>query len=382
MDNEKYNPYDDIVYETPQADSLSQTELVNVINTSEQNKIISGIRNAATRAALVLLVFTFGSDLIVRGITEIYEKYGLVDDIFYVNLFYVIAYFVQYIVVVPIALIIGNFRQTHRVKTYFRKPKVSFKDFFKFTAMTYAIGTTVNLITALVYIASYNLGHQNTDLNEEIVSQMTFSPVVSMAIMIASVILAPLFEELVFRGSLQTHLKNYGAAFAIVTTGIVFGLVHGNFHQIPYAMTFGFCLGYIAYKTKSIIPSIMVHFFINGFSMLMLYANSQLDIVKLEEMMNNQDLDGIVKVLGENPLILIIFLLCEITAVVVFTIGMVNFILTLKNDKKSFNVPKGTTAISEKKKYLTYFTSPLMLLVIAYLLYKAIMYEIPIPPSK
>lgn len=74
--------------------------------------------------------------------------------------------------------------------------------------------------------------------------------------------LAPIAEEILFRGYVLRSLKPYGKRFAIVCSAILFGLFHGNLLQTPYAVLMGLVLGYLAAE-YSIRWSILLHMFNN-----------------------------------------------------------------------------------------------------------------------
>lgn len=59
-------------------------------------------------------------------------------------------------------------------------------------------------------------------------------------------IVAPITEELIFRGYIQRSLERYGKRFAILCSAIFFGIFHGNLVQTPYAFLAGLLLGYVA----------------------------------------------------------------------------------------------------------------------------------------
>ncbi len=59
-------------------------------------------------------------------------------------------------------------------------------------------------------------------------------------------ILAPISEEILFRGYILRTLRPYGKRFAIFGSAFLFGLFHGNLLQIPYAFLMGLVLGYVA----------------------------------------------------------------------------------------------------------------------------------------
>ena len=58
--------------------------------------------------------------------------------------------------------------------------------------------------------------------------------------------LAPISEELIFRGFVLRSLRPYGKRFAILGSAFLFGLFHGNLLQTPYAFLVGLVLGYVA----------------------------------------------------------------------------------------------------------------------------------------
>lgn len=59
-------------------------------------------------------------------------------------------------------------------------------------------------------------------------------------------ILAPITEEILFRGLIQRTLMPYGKKFAIFCSAFTFGIFHGNLIQTPYAFLVGLVLGYVA----------------------------------------------------------------------------------------------------------------------------------------
>lgn len=79
-------------------------------------------------------------------------------------------------------------------------------------------------------------------------------------------IIAPITEEIFFRGMLLKVFSKANQRFAIFSTAVFFGLAHGNIPQFLLAFLLGVLLAHITMKHSSIIPSIIVHMFINTFS--------------------------------------------------------------------------------------------------------------------
>lgn len=89
-------------------------------------------------------------------------------------------------------------------------------------------------------------------------------------------ILAPLLEEIIFRGIILKALLNKGwkPVYAILLSSFLFGLIHGNPWQFIGAMIAGSALGWIYYQTKSLITPILGHA-LNNISVLLLYYTTQ-----------------------------------------------------------------------------------------------------------
>lgn len=79
--------------------------------------------------------------------------------------------------------------------------------------------------------------------------------------LIAGGILAPIVEEIVFRGILvggllRMRLKPW---VAIVLSALVFALFHGTFTQFVGTTIFGIICGWLYWRTKSLLPGILIH---------------------------------------------------------------------------------------------------------------------------
>lgn len=86
------------------------------------------------------------------------------------------------------------------------------------------------------------------------------NPITALIVM---VLFAPVAEELVFRKLLMDRVVVYGEGLAIILSGFMFGLFHGNLNQFVYAFAIGAFLGFIYVKTGNIIYSVLLHMGIN-----------------------------------------------------------------------------------------------------------------------
>jgi membrane protease YdiL (CAAX protease family) len=82
-------------------------------------------------------------------------------------------------------------------------------------------------------------------------------------------VFAPLLEEFIFRGLILQSLRKFGDVFAIVISAMLFGLMHGNLLQAPFAFIAALAFGYFVIKLNSIWVSVIAHCFINTSSVAM-----------------------------------------------------------------------------------------------------------------
>lgn len=82
-------------------------------------------------------------------------------------------------------------------------------------------------------------------------------------------LVAPVVEELMFRGAGYSLLLPFGAAVAILGSGIAFGLVHGLVYGLVILAAFGIGLAWLRRRTGSIYPCIAVHALFNAVAMVL-----------------------------------------------------------------------------------------------------------------
>lgn len=103
------------------------------------------------------------------------------------------------------------------------------------------------------------LGIEMDENTQQIITSMMKEPWGYVAIGI----LAPLAEEVVFRGAILRTLlgimskKNHWVA--IMISAAIFGVVHANLAQFINALLMGLLLGWMYYRTGSLVPGILLH---------------------------------------------------------------------------------------------------------------------------
>jgi membrane protease YdiL (CAAX protease family) len=83
------------------------------------------------------------------------------------------------------------------------------------------------------------------------------APFLANAVVVCLV--APVTEELSFRGLGFTLLRRFGDRAAVVLTAIAFGLAHGLVEALPILVAFGIGLAWIRMRQESVLPGIVLH---------------------------------------------------------------------------------------------------------------------------
>ena len=142
------------------------------------------------------------------------------------------------------------------------------RDFSAADAVQYCLAS-VFIWTASVLVATFvedifdKFGYTSNVLSTDDMARTTIGSVIMV---VYSCIIAPLTEELFFRGMLIRVLSKANQRFAIITTALFFALGHANLPQFILAFAMGIFLGHITMKHGSIVPAVIVHIFVNCMS--------------------------------------------------------------------------------------------------------------------
>ncbi len=106
-------------------------------------------------------------------------------------------------------------------------------------------------------------------------------------------IMAPLAEEVVFRGAILRTLLNVFSQrqhwIAITVSAIIFGAIHMNLAQGIHGFLMGLLLGWMYYRTHSIIPGVIMHWVNNSISFIMFNLMPELNDGKLIDLFHGDD---------------------------------------------------------------------------------------------
>ena len=115
---------------------------------------------------------------------------------------------------------------------------------------------------------------------EQLFEQLKITSLTSGVFIIGTtVIVAPLVEELLFRGFLQKQLEEgwQDITKAVLVTSLVFAIIHLNYYWIVQIYALGVILGYLSWYTGSILPGILLHSLNNGFAIALNNAGSSFE---------------------------------------------------------------------------------------------------------
>ena len=104
----------------------------------------------------------------------------------------------------------------------------------------------------------------------ELVTEYPQLPLRIMIVFVA-IVIAPLIEEMMFRGFVQTAMRSFinvrnSAWPAIVASSVFFAIMHADPGHWPALFILGVCLGYSYEKSGSLFRPIFIHLFFNASS--------------------------------------------------------------------------------------------------------------------
>lgn len=164
---------------------------------------------------------------------------------------------------------------------------------------------------------------------------------------LCTAIVPAISEEFLFRGAILGALKPYGQGFAIIMSSILFGMVHGNLGQIPFATGGGIFFAFLTIYTGSMLPSMILHGLNNLLSLI---------------------IEILFQVSNENTAYAVL-----ITYYLIFSIvAVIAFVKLSRSDKKLLQLKKPNSVINEKEKAVSFIISPGFIVFVALIAFETI----------
>ena len=234
-------------------------------NIGEMRRGVSKVWFTMMAATLIYWLIPNAVMLLVRWYEESRQVY------FETGTLYGIEFLCLYLLVMPLMI----FLLSRLPGTKLPRHKVKVKQFLGILAAVYGIMIACSLFgTVVASIVAY---FTKINIQNEDVVDMVMNLDVSMSVVFVSIV-GPVFEELIFRKMLVTRLVKYGEGVAIVLSGLIFGIFHGNWTQFVYTFGLGMFLAFVFLKTGNILYTMAIHVCINFSSSVIL-----LNLVKMAD---------------------------------------------------------------------------------------------------
>ena len=167
----------------------------------------------------------------------------------------------QVIFVIPVIvyLMIG----TDNIKGLLRINKISTVNVILLIVFAFFISPLLSFLNAVSLLFTTN---QIT----EAISDIVYSYPLVISLLLVAVVPA-ILEETVYRGVFFNEFRKINPRKGVILSGLLFGLMHMNFNQFIYAFVMGMIFALLVEVTDSILSSMIVHFTINGSSVILTY---------------------------------------------------------------------------------------------------------------
>ncbi len=140
------------------------------------------------------------------------------------------------------------FIKTNKENKYFKvNKKLNIADIITYFALIFWI----NLFLNLIILFAINIEGRKFTVQRPIYTDIIYA-----------ICIAPILEEIVFRGVLITNLKKYGIKTAVIISSLFFGISHYNIDMVIPAFFIGIILACVAYK-YSLKYSVLLHILMN-----------------------------------------------------------------------------------------------------------------------
>ena len=143
-----------------------------------------------------------------------------------------------------------------------------------------AIGFVLSLVAGVILIPITDLAELRGS-SQEIVKQFERAQGLEVPLFVLGVVfLAPIAEELLFRGILlRSLMRRMSAPWAVTVSALIFAMVHvlgdiGTYYYLPAFMLLGLISGYRAVRTGALSQSIGLHIGFNLLASIMIISGS------------------------------------------------------------------------------------------------------------
>jgi membrane protease YdiL (CAAX protease family) len=257
------------VREKQASSSAGETEQLSPAEKKKRFAELENTNNAGRAYSVVgLAILTFvlaGQGLgsyvanIMISMKAASEGTGMMEALNSDGFLYIINSVVVYCIAFPLCALVMKFAEKAKGP---EKPEITRGQYARLFLLVFPVSTALALFSN--YLAGILSGGkaENTVINN-IATDGGIQAIVMTAV------LAPIFEELVFRKMIIDRTVRYGEASAIIYSALAFGLFHCNLYQIFYTFGVGLIWGYVYVRTGKIWYTIAMHMAMNSLAAIL-----------------------------------------------------------------------------------------------------------------
>ena len=160
----------------------------------------------------------------------------------------------------------------------------------KVSTVCMLVGFMYSIMPAATFVNAVSLKFTTNTIDTTITGIAEKYPLIIGVLVVA--VMPSILEESVYRGVFFNEYRKLHPGKAVVLSGLLFGLAHMNFNQFVYAFLLGMVFAVVVEVTDSIVSSMVLHFVMNGTSMISVYAQvmaEEAGMTVLETEQNTQE---------------------------------------------------------------------------------------------
>ena len=341
-----------------------------------RKQIRKDIRRTATKTSLITIFIIIFVNVVAIIVSLILEKTGYWEVTPLSDM--TTSMIIQFILCFPVCILFGKMLVKLPLRSLFSKLDAPTGKIIKWSVMFVGSAQFIGMVSNLIFNAIQT--QTGTDLNE-----VTFLPnenIIDKVLMFVIIALVgPLLEELLFRGIMLTPHIRFGQMFAVVITGILFGLYHVNYVQIISAAIMGVAFGFLAVKTRSIIVPVIVHMINNSLGAIQYIALSYIDMDKLteaEELILSGNSEKGTALMEPYLVPTMVTSMISISILLVGFVGLIMFIIEMARNRHEYSLGReNCDGVPAVQKVFAYVSSPATIVLLVMIVGLTVLNAVP-----
>lgn len=328
----------------------------------ELTQLKTELRRGANASGILLILFyalVYGGTWLLHTLLSQHLEGSRLEDVYGI-----LTYTYQYPVVVPLLLgvfwLICGRKNGQRLRDCFCKPKVKPSTLLRYVLICLGIIYASAYVSRILFMVIQGI----LGITFETPNMAAGDSVLSMVTnLLAMIIYAPLFEEMLFRGTIFRSMEKGGELAGAILCGILFGLWHTNYDQTIYTAVCGFVTCILFAKTGSIFAPMLLHAMMNSIGALQSLFMGDLDPSQILQLETEAEM---LSYMTENIGSFAVLMLSGMVVMALTGTGLILLLIELVQYKQLFRFEKAEISVGEKLK--TCLTAPGMLLACVVLL--------------